>query len=220
MSYALAPALAQLRSEINAAWPHRDRTSDGWIGDTAHAARKSDHNPNSRGLVDALDIDKDGISADALRVLLCEDDRTNYVIFRGVIYSRVRDFQPHKYSGANPHDKHIHVSIRQARTAEQDRTPWGVARLARKSTTMAAPAAPTVHKEDDMTDADRKLLTELNRKLDAVIEYQQGQGRGRQADDRVLGILVQRRDAKGAPARVLDTLDGDTLRNDIRAIKG
>lgn len=67
------------------------------------------------------------------------------------------------------------------------------------------------HLEDSMT-----KLDDISRKLDAVLEYQQGQGRGRQAVDRILGILPQRRDAKGNPARVLDTLDGDTLRQDIR----
>lgn len=38
-----------------------------------------------------------------------------------------------------------------------------------------------------------------------------------QAVDRILGILPQRYDAKGNPARILDTLDGQTLRNDITA---
>lgn len=216
MSYYLAPSLVQLRGEVNDAWPHRSRASDGWIGDTAHSARKSDHNPNARGAVDAIDITAAGIDAERLIALLIRDPRVNYVIHRGRIWSRVRAFKATAYHGSNPHDHHVHVSIRQARTAEQDRRPWGIAKL---TTTPAAPAAPTVQ-EDDMTEADRKLLTELNRKLDALIEHEMGQGRGRQADDRVLGFLVQRRDAKGQPARALDTLDGDTLRGDIRAVKG
>ena len=60
MAY-LAPSLVQLRNEINRRWPNRDKTSDGWIGDPAHQATKSDHNPDSKGCVHALDIDKDGI---------------------------------------------------------------------------------------------------------------------------------------------------------------
>lgn len=48
-----------LRNQINRRWPKRDKRSDGWIGDKAHQARKSDHNPDSRGWVHAIDIDAD-----------------------------------------------------------------------------------------------------------------------------------------------------------------
>ena len=48
-----------LRSQINNRWPNRDKRSDGSKGDSAHAARPSDHNPDSKGLVHALDIDED-----------------------------------------------------------------------------------------------------------------------------------------------------------------
>jgi len=47
-----------LRKQIDAKWPKRDRRSDGWIGDPAHAARVSDHNPDRDGIVHALDIDE------------------------------------------------------------------------------------------------------------------------------------------------------------------
>lgn len=207
----LAPSLAQLRSEIDAAWPRRDRSSDGWIGDAAHASRRSDHNPNARGSVNALDIDKDGIPVDALRALLCADSRVNYVIFNRVIYSRVRDFHPAPYKGANPHDKHLHVSILQTRTAERDARPWGIASTTR-------PTTRTTHQETDMTPDQEALLREVNRKIDALIDETMGKGRLKQAVDRILGILPQRYDANRQPARILDTLDGDTLRSDIRTI--
>ncbi len=46
MKAKLSKAASQLREQIDDSFPDRDRTSDGWIGDTRHAARKSDHNPD------------------------------------------------------------------------------------------------------------------------------------------------------------------------------
>ena len=55
----LSKSAVQLREQIDDAFPDRDRTSDGWIGDTRHSARKSDHNPDEQGWVRAIDIDRD-----------------------------------------------------------------------------------------------------------------------------------------------------------------
>jgi len=55
----LSKAASQLREQIDDSFPDRDRTSDGWIGDTRHAARKSDHNPDAQGWVRAIDVDSD-----------------------------------------------------------------------------------------------------------------------------------------------------------------
>ena len=59
MNPKLSKAASQLREQIDDSFPDRDRTSDGWIGDTRHAARKSDHNPDEQGWVRAIDIDRD-----------------------------------------------------------------------------------------------------------------------------------------------------------------
>ena len=145
--YHLAPSLAVLRREVDARWPNRDRTSDGWIGDAAHSARASDHNPNARGSVNAIDIDHDGIDCKALVALLVKDPRVNYVIHDGKIYSRVRGFKGAPYKGANPHTKHVHVSILQSRAAEQDTRPWGVTKAAVQSAgKVAAQAVQTAGK--------------------------------------------------------------------------
>ena len=125
-SWHLAPSLAQLRREINTRWPSRDKTSDGTIGDAAHSARASDHNPNSRGSVNAIDIDEDGIDSWGLVALLITDPRVYYVIYEGRIWQRKHGFVPRPYTGINAHRQHIHVSIFQSVAAEQNSAPWGV----------------------------------------------------------------------------------------------
>ncbi|MBM0259141.1 peptidoglycan-binding protein [Micromonospora sp. 4G55] len=123
----LAPTLKVLRNEVNKRWPHRDRASDGWIGDAAHQARKSDHNPDGDdGSVNALDIDKDGIDP-LLVVRRCiQHPSTEYVIFDRTIWSRSRGFRPARYTGSNPHDKHIHVSVSHTRSREDSTRTWGI----------------------------------------------------------------------------------------------
>ena len=133
MAWHLAPSLAQLRREINTRWPGRDKTSDGTIGDAAHSARASDHNPNSRGSVNAIDIDEDGIDAWGLVALLITDPRVYYVIYEGRIWQRKHGFVPRPYTGINAHRKHVHVSIIQSVAAEQNTAPWGVAKIGASS---------------------------------------------------------------------------------------
>jgi hypothetical protein len=120
----LAPSLVQLRNETNARWPRRDKTSDGWIGDKKHQARKSEHNPDAKGCVHALDIDKDGIDPAQVVSALVRDPRTWYVIWNRRIYARSRGFAPRVYRGKNPHTQHLHVSILLTRTAETTVSPW------------------------------------------------------------------------------------------------
>ncbi|MEU6387664.1 hypothetical protein ABZ847_29370 [Streptomyces bauhiniae] len=122
----LAPALTVLRNEINARWPHRDRTSDGSIGDAAHQAGTSDHNPNGRGSVNAIDVDRDGVDVPAILAAVERHPSAHYWIFNRQIADRDDGWKRRPYSGSNPHDKHVHVSIRQSQAAEQDRRPWGL----------------------------------------------------------------------------------------------
>ena len=124
--YELAPSLAVLRAEINTRWPRRDKASDGWIGDPRHQASKSDHNPNERGSVDALDVDEDGIDVAAVLAAIKRHPSARYVIYERRLYHRLRGWKSEPYTGVNPHDRHLHVSIDQTRAAEQDRRPWGL----------------------------------------------------------------------------------------------
>lgn len=119
MAYFLAASLVQLRNEINAAHPNRDKSSDGWVGDTSHQARVSDHNPDysAGGIVRAIDVDRDGINTARLLQVACGDSRVEYVIFERKIYQRNRNFVPLAYTGSNPHDKHMHISLRHTAAA-------------------------------------------------------------------------------------------------------
>jgi hypothetical protein len=113
----LARGLATLRDQINAKYPNRSKLSDGWIGDAAHAARPSDHNPNGAGVVTALDITHDPDNgpdtwklAEWLRIN--KDPRIKYVISNGRIFSSVvSPWQWRPYTGANKHAHHVHVSL-------------------------------------------------------------------------------------------------------------
>lgn len=109
----LAPSLVKLRDECNAKYPKRDKSSDGWIGDSAHSSRTSDHNADARGIVHAIDIDKDlfpGSDAEfnALVEKVANDPRIKYTIWRRRIKNPGEGWR--KYSGSNPHDKHAHFS--------------------------------------------------------------------------------------------------------------
>lgn len=123
----LVPCGVKLRDEINAWNPKRDKSSDGWIGDAAHQARKSDHNPDSRGLVHALDVDKDGIDPHRLVRVAIADSRVEYVIYNRTIWSRSRRFKSRAYTGDNPHTGHVHISFRYGTQYENDVRAWNVA---------------------------------------------------------------------------------------------
>jgi len=130
LSYRLAKSLVTLREQINEAYPNRDKTSDGWIGDKAHRARKSDHNPNARGVVTALDVDKDlGGGMDAHRwarevLVPTRDTRIEYVISNGQVWTHSLGW--HKYTGSNPHEGHIHISVVDHPSLYDDERPWMV----------------------------------------------------------------------------------------------
>jgi hypothetical protein len=121
----LSKSAIQLREQIDDAFPDRDRASDGWIGDTRHAARKSDHNPDAQGWVRAIDIDRDlhGKNrkpdvmpdlVDQIRVAAKSGDkRIAYVIFGGKIASPRKAWRWRPYDGINQHRHHAHISFTQ-----------------------------------------------------------------------------------------------------------
>lgn len=122
----LAPSLVALRTELDDQWPARDRSSDGWIGDAAHAARSSHHNPDETGLVRAFDGTHDPAGGPNMhelvrQVVVARDQRIEYVIFDGRIWRSYRHSSSHPpawtpapYRGPNMHRRHAHFSVTKA----------------------------------------------------------------------------------------------------------
>lgn len=116
MAWRLAISLVTLRNQLNAAYPNRSRASDGTIGDTAHAASASDHNPNAAGVVCAMDITHDpanGLDVHALanHIIANRPADLKYVISNGRIAGDWTGWRWASYAGSNPHDKHAHFSV-------------------------------------------------------------------------------------------------------------
>ena len=83
----------------------------GWIGDASHQAECSDHNPDVKGVVHAIDVMVTGDRAAAVvRECLLHSGDLQYVIHNRVIWSASTSWQPRAYTGSNPHTDHVHVS--------------------------------------------------------------------------------------------------------------
>lgn len=124
MKPVLCDAGRQLREQFDDTFPDRDRRSDGWVGDTRHAARPSDHNPDrTTGLVRAIDVDRDVSGgakpdlmpdiADQIRLFAKADKsgRIAYIIFDGKIASSKKGWAWRPYDGINKHNHHMHCSF-------------------------------------------------------------------------------------------------------------
>lgn len=119
MTWRLAGSLVALRTQINAAWPARSRVSDGTIASRTHSIQNptSDHEPNSQGVVCAMDITHDPASGADMNLLAenlraSRDPRIKYVIWNRRIYSSTNTpWTWRTYSGSNPHTKHLHLSV-------------------------------------------------------------------------------------------------------------
>lgn len=120
----LVLSLRRLVRQVEAAWPHRLTTSDGWIGDAEHTTRSSDHNPDDRGLVHAVDITSAQMRPWVVVTGALRHPATKYVIYQGLIWSRTYDWRPQIYRGPNPHSDHVHISVLSTRAGERSRRRW------------------------------------------------------------------------------------------------
>lgn len=125
----LTPSLALLRDAFNYAFPGRDKTSDGWIGDTAHQRETSGHNPDDTPGVSAEYSDPDNIpevravDVDAglktfsmwnviSSILSSPRDlrKLKYIIHHGYIWRAKNGWVGEPYTGPNNHFEHAHFS--------------------------------------------------------------------------------------------------------------
>jgi hypothetical protein len=137
----LCKAGETLREQVNLAYPDRDKTSDGWIGDTKHSQRISDHNPDSKtGICRAIDLDRDLAGkakpdlmpylANQIRLCAKTDGRISYVIFNKKIASKKSLWNWLPYLGVSPHIHHCHVSFTQK--GDGDGKPFDIPLLEKK----------------------------------------------------------------------------------------
>jgi hypothetical protein len=147
----LIACLVQLRAEFNAIAPARDKTSDGWIGDTAHQAEVSDHNPDETGNVPihdadsinevhAVDVDStgpwpfDGGMETIVQHLLARcrsgaETRLRYLIYRRRTWSASSSWVEKAYTGASPHEEHAHFSASYNTGKEASTASWHLEEL-------------------------------------------------------------------------------------------
>jgi peptidoglycan hydrolase-like protein with peptidoglycan-binding domain len=190
MGYRIAGALDVLRAQVNTLHPNRSTKSDGWIGDTAHAATVSDHNPDPAGVVRALDLTNDpahGFDASDFAETLRRnrDPRVKYVISDRRIFAGVQGPQPwvwRPYNGSNPHTSHVHISVR-ASSAGDDRHPWQL-------TGGTVPPRTTPNRPNPTGDLTVKLIDLRNAQNKIVT------GKGVKPMQRLLGVTA---DGKAGP---------------------
>lgn len=165
----IAKSLDVLRGQIDQRYPNRSKVSDGWIGDPAHAARDSDHNPDDDGVVKALDITHDLVNgpdtwamAETLRKN--RDRRIKYVISNGRAFvgnhgtwngNNVGAWTWFKYTGANNHAKHVHVSVLGEAAIYDASESWN---LDLRGTILPAPTPP---KPKGVTEDMRRRMMEV-----------------------------------------------------------
>jgi len=117
------PAAIAVLRQATALFPKRNKASDGLLPSAAHvkASPNSDHNTGLA--VDLTHDPKNGIDCDVIFDELKKDERVAYLIFKGKIWSRDRKAEgERKYSGSNPHNKHLHISIRSSHS--NDTSNW------------------------------------------------------------------------------------------------
>ena len=117
------PAAIAVLRQATALFPKRKKLSDGLLPSVAHqkASPNSDHNTGLA--VDLTHDPENGVDCAQIFEKLKEDKRVSYLIFAGKIWSRDKAKSGNRpYTGSNPHNKHLHISINS--DMANDTSPW------------------------------------------------------------------------------------------------
>jgi hypothetical protein len=125
-----------LALQVDTEYPTRSKGTDGTVASKIHdkTSPNSDHRPHpftGSGVVRGIDVtvtpEQGREITEALR--LSRDPRIKYVIFDGrsfwsVVRNGVPAWEWRPYLGANPHEKHFHLSTNPTR--DNDSGPWAL----------------------------------------------------------------------------------------------
>ncbi len=114
------PAAIAVLRQATALRPKRNKASDGLLPSKAHIHQNPNSDHNSGFACDLTHDPDNGIDCSDIYHRLKEDGRVKYIIFKGQIWSPEKGERA--YSGTNPHNKHLHISIKE--TSGNDTSPW------------------------------------------------------------------------------------------------
>ena len=104
------PAAIAVLRQATALWPKRKKASDGLLPSAAHLSQSPNSDHNTGLAVDLTDDPANGVDCKGIYQRLQNDIRVKYLIFKGKIWSKEKGGQT--YKGSNPHNKHLHISIK------------------------------------------------------------------------------------------------------------
>ena len=117
------PAAIAVLRQATAIAPLRMKASDGLLPSNAHLKQSPTSDHNTGLAVDLTHDPKNGIDCAEIFEKLKEDKRVKYLIFKGKIWSKEKSkLGNRRYTGSNPHNKHLHISIKPSMAT--DTNPW------------------------------------------------------------------------------------------------
>jgi len=114
------PAAIAVLRQMTALRPKRKKALDGLLPSKAHIKQNPNSDHNSGYAADLTHDPANGVDCHEIFEKLKADARVKYLIFNGRIWSF--DKGERDYDGSNPHNHHLHISIRYTRGHETN--PW------------------------------------------------------------------------------------------------